>query len=407
MARRAREPARGGRAVAITRTCRATASPEADAAHVARRARSGSARCTTAAGPASRGRSRRAGAAAPGWQQRIFNEEQARFDVAVGAFAVGIGMAGPDDHRVGHRRAAGAVPARDAARRRDLVPAVLRAGRGLRPRRAADPRRRATATSGSSTVRRCGRRARTTATGACCSRAPIPMCRSTGASRPSSLDMRTPGHRRAPAAPDHRRVALQRGVPHRRAHPRRDAARSARRGLARRQHDAVERAGADRRRRPGRVSRTSSRSRSAVAATPTTRCCARSSPGRYTRLQVIKWLGWRARSRKDQGLGPEASVLKLAASRRLALRRRPGARAARRAGDALRRRRGPATATGSSSSSGNGAADSAAAPSRSSATSSASGCSACPASRASTRTCPSASSASSADCAWSSTSSKI
>jgi alkylation response protein AidB-like acyl-CoA dehydrogenase len=36
----------------------------------------------------------------------------------------------------------------------------------------------------------------------------------------------------------------------------------------------------------------------------------------YTRLQVIKWLGWRARSRKDGGLGPEASVLKLAASRR-------------------------------------------------------------------------------------------
>ena len=37
----------------------------------------------------------------------------------------------------------------------------------------------------------------------------------------------------------------------------------------------------------------------------------------YTRYQLIKWLGWRARSRKDQGLGPEASVLKLAASRRL------------------------------------------------------------------------------------------
>ena len=36
----------------------------------------------------------------------------------------------------------------------------------------------------------------------------------------------------------------------------------------------------------------------------------------YTRLQLIKWLGWRARSRKDGGLGPEASVLKLAASRR-------------------------------------------------------------------------------------------
>jgi len=36
----------------------------------------------------------------------------------------------------------------------------------------------------------------------------------------------------------------------------------------------------------------------------------------FTRLQLIKWLGWRARSRKDQGLGPEASVVKLAASRR-------------------------------------------------------------------------------------------
>jgi alkylation response protein AidB-like acyl-CoA dehydrogenase len=36
----------------------------------------------------------------------------------------------------------------------------------------------------------------------------------------------------------------------------------------------------------------------------------------YTRLQVLKWLGWRARSRKDGGLGPEASVLKLAASLR-------------------------------------------------------------------------------------------
>jgi len=37
----------------------------------------------------------------------------------------------------------------------------------------------------------------------------------------------------------------------------------------------------------------------------------------YTRMQVIKWLGLRARSRKDQGIGPEASVLKLAVSRRL------------------------------------------------------------------------------------------
>ena len=95
----------------------------------------------------------------------------------------------------------------------------------------------------------------------------------------------------------------------------------------------------------------------------------------YTRMQLIKWLGWRARSRKDQGLGPEASVLKLAASRRQELdgslvvalqqTRRP-----------LRTPTTPSTAaTGRTCSSASGAAGSAAAPSRCSATSSASACS--------------------------------
>jgi alkylation response protein AidB-like acyl-CoA dehydrogenase len=37
----------------------------------------------------------------------------------------------------------------------------------------------------------------------------------------------------------------------------------------------------------------------------------------YTRLQIVKWLGWRARSRRGGGLGPESSVLKLAASKRI------------------------------------------------------------------------------------------
>jgi len=37
----------------------------------------------------------------------------------------------------------------------------------------------------------------------------------------------------------------------------------------------------------------------------------------YTRFQIIKWLGWRARSRKGRGPGPESSVLKLAHSQRL------------------------------------------------------------------------------------------
>jgi hypothetical protein len=81
----------------------------------------------------------------------------------------------------------------------------------------------------------------------------------------------------------------------------------------------------------------------------------------YTRLQLIKWLGWRARSRKDQGLGPEASVLKLAASRRLEHTKLVmTCRARRRCSMTTTRSK---TAIGSSSSD-NGAADSVAAPSR-------------------------------------------
>ena len=51
----------------------------------------------------------------------------------------------------------------------------------------------------------------------------------------------------------------------------------------------------------------------------------------YTRMQLIKWLGWRARSRKDQGLGPEASVLEAGRVTPSGARRRLGGRAARHA----------------------------------------------------------------------------
>ena len=62
--------------------------------------------------------------------------------------------------------------------------------------------------------------------------------------------MHAPGRRGAAAPPDDRRGRVQRGLLHRRAHPRRRAARRRRRGLARLAHDADERAGVDRRRRP-------------------------------------------------------------------------------------------------------------------------------------------------------------
>ena len=47
----------------------------------------------------------------------------------------------PDHHRPRHRRAEAALPARHRHRQAGLVPAVQRAGRGLRPRRAEHPRR--------------------------------------------------------------------------------------------------------------------------------------------------------------------------------------------------------------------------------------------------------------------------
>ena len=146
-------------------------------------------------------------------------------------------------------------------------------------------------------------------------------------------------HRGAAAAPDHGRRALQRGVPHRRPRPGRVPVGRRRRRLARRQHHAVERAGAHRRRRPRQL-QGDRRARAARAVSTDDPVLRQELAQSYTRMQLIKWLGWRARSRKDQGLGPEASVLKLAASRRQELDGDAGRRAARHGGAAVRRRRG-------------------------------------------------------------------
>ena len=60
---------------------------------------------------------------------------------------IGIGWAGPDAARRGHRGATTALAARAPRRLRALVPALQRAGRGQRPLVARRPARRATATS--------------------------------------------------------------------------------------------------------------------------------------------------------------------------------------------------------------------------------------------------------------------
>jgi len=71
-----------------------------------------------------------------------------------------------------HRRAEAALPAPHVQRRGLLGAGLLRAGRGLRPRVAQDPRRPRGRTTTSSPARRSGRRSATTATGSSASCAP-------------------------------------------------------------------------------------------------------------------------------------------------------------------------------------------------------------------------------------------
>ena len=90
------------------------------------------------------------------------------------------------DHRdPRHARADRALRPPTSSPAAGVVPAVQRARRRLRPRRPHDSSRSATATSGSSTARRCGRPAARSPTSACSSPAPTPTRRSTRAS-PSS-----------------------------------------------------------------------------------------------------------------------------------------------------------------------------------------------------------------------------
>jgi alkylation response protein AidB-like acyl-CoA dehydrogenase len=250
-----------------------------------------------------------------GWQQRIFNEEQARFDVAVGAFAVGIGMAGPTVIAWGT----------DEQKAR-LLPAMLRgdeiwcqlfsepgAGSDL-----AGLRTRATLDGDEWIVN--GQKVWTS--GAQYSDWGLLLAR-TDPDAPKhrgitafALDMRTPGIdvrplRQITGASHFNEVFLTdvRIPDAQRLGPLNEGWRVANTMLSNERaliggggrvgfRDIVELA-----RQGGHADDPMLRQELARS---------------YTRLQVIKWLGWRARSRKDQGLGPEASVLKLAASRRLA-----------------------------------------------------------------------------------------
>ena len=92
----------------------------------------------------------------------------------------------PDHDGVRRRRPEAQISAAAGVGRKDLVPVVFRTRRRIRRRGPAHARGKDAATTGSSTARRSGPRARIIRITASCSPAPIPMCPSTRASPCSS-----------------------------------------------------------------------------------------------------------------------------------------------------------------------------------------------------------------------------
>ena len=215
--------------------------------------RRGGPRCSTPATAGSAGRRRTAGAGLDPRFEEIFAAIAAEYDVPdQSLFQVSRGMVSPAvlDHGTDElkERYLPGIHRGEV----DLLPAAQRARGRVRPRRAADGRRARRRRvgrqrpEGVELVRPRGLRRP----------APRPH-RPDGAQAPGPDDVHAAdghaGRRGPPAAPDDRRGPLQRGVLRRRADPRRQPRRRARRWLAGRADDADERA--PRRRRRRRVAR--------------------------------------------------------------------------------------------------------------------------------------------------------
>ena len=143
-ARTGRVPRRGARLARGSNKAPAPAprrrAPTRGQPSTSRRAARGRASSPRAASPASPGRRSSAARATGPIEQVIVNQEIGRAGVPGILDVIGDRHARAVHHRPRHRRAEGPLPRPDAPRRRGLVPAVLRAGRRLGPRRGADPR---------------------------------------------------------------------------------------------------------------------------------------------------------------------------------------------------------------------------------------------------------------------------
>ena len=229
------------------------------------------------AGPASPGRRRSAGAAASPIEEAIFAEEQAKWGVSVGVFAVAIGMVAPTLMQHGTPEQQERWLDADAPRRRDVVPAVQRARGRLRPGVAAHARR--------ARRRRVGRRR---AEGVDVERAARrvghphrPHRSRRRQARRHHLLRRRHGHARAStsgrcasstARPTSTRCSSTACA------SRRPGDRRGRRRLEGRGHDAVERAGGHRRRLGHERSRPAARCWPPSSASAPTRCSGSASP---------------------------------------------------------------------------------------------------------------------------------
>ena len=137
-------------------------------------------------------------------QARIFAQEEHSFVVSSGAFAVAIGMVGPTIIAHGTEEQKEYYLPRMLNGEHIWCQLFSEPGAGSDLAGPRDPRRSTTATSGSSTARRCGPPARTSATGASSSPAPTGTCPKHRGITLLPRRHALPRHRDPAAAPDHR-----------------------------------------------------------------------------------------------------------------------------------------------------------------------------------------------------------